>query len=150
MSVNYHADRHRDSSSIQPPTGTIGLSAPIPVFYRMQGEVQKAQADYNTQSLMQAQATAQVVSDVETAYAAFSTSKLLVERMEGTCCSSRAEGRRRDITERQFVGGTATLMDYLDAQRTYIATNIEYLQDLTAYWTAVYQLEQAVGSDLRQ
>ena len=41
-------------------------------------------------------------------------------------------------------------MDFLDAQRTYIATNVEYLQDLTNYWTAVFQLEQAVGMELRQ
>jgi cobalt-zinc-cadmium efflux system outer membrane protein len=40
-------------------------------------------------------------------------------------------------------------MDYLDAQRTYIATNVEYLQDLTNYWTAVFQVEQAVGTELR-
>ena len=26
----------------------------------------------------------------------------------------------------------------------------EYLQDLTSYWTSVFQLEQAVGTDLRK
>jgi outer membrane protein TolC len=38
----------------------------------------------------------------------------------------------------------------LDATRTFIATQSEYLQDLTNYWNAVYQLEQAVGMELRQ
>ena len=136
------------SSAIQPPTLSFGLSAPLPVFYQMQGDIRKAQADYNTQALTQAQTTAQVVSDVETAYAAFGTSKLLVERMEGTFLEQAKLAK--DITERQFHGGTATLMDFLDAYRTYVATNLEYLQDLTNYWTAVFQLEQAVGSDLRQ
>jgi len=136
------------NSAIQPPTFGVGLSAPLPVFYQMQGEVRKAEASYNTQSLMQGQTTAQVVSDVEAAYAAFAGSKVLVERMEGT--ELEQAKLARDITERQFHGGTATLMDFLDAQRTYISTNIEYLQDLTAYWTAVFQLEQAVGSDLRK
>ena len=46
--------------------------------------------------------------------------------------------------------GAATLMDFLDAERTYIATNVEYFQDLTAYWTAIFQLEQAVGVELRK
>jgi cobalt-zinc-cadmium efflux system outer membrane protein len=41
-------------------------------------------------------------------------------------------------------------MDFLDAQRTYIATNIEYLQDLSNYWTAVFQMEQAVGMELHR
>jgi cobalt-zinc-cadmium efflux system outer membrane protein len=42
-----------------------------------------------------------------------------------------------------------TVTDYLDALRTYIATKLEYFGDLTTYWTAVYELEQAVGVDLR-
>jgi outer membrane protein TolC len=41
-------------------------------------------------------------------------------------------------------------MDYLDAQRTFIAANLEYIQDLTAYWTAVAQLEAAVGMEFRK
>jgi cobalt-zinc-cadmium efflux system outer membrane protein len=147
LSLNY-TQTGTGGSAIQPPSLSVGLSAPLPVFYQLEGEVRKAQATYNTQSLTQAQTTAQVVSDVETAYAAFAGSKLLVERMEGTLLEQAKVAR--DITKRQFDGGTATLMDFLDAQRTYIATNIEYLQDLTNYWTAVYQLEQAVGSDLRK
>jgi cobalt-zinc-cadmium efflux system outer membrane protein len=147
VSLNY-TQTGTSGSAIQPPTLSVGLSAPIPVFYQLQGDIKKAQAAYNTQTLTQAQTTAQVVSDVETAYAAFGGSKLLVERMERTELEQAKIAR--DITKRQFEGGTATLMDFLDAQRTYIATNLEYLQDLTAYWTSVYQLEQAVGSDLRK
>jgi cobalt-zinc-cadmium efflux system outer membrane protein len=146
FSVNYN-QTGTGSQSIQPPTLTFGLSAPIPILYQQQGEVRQAEANYNTQALSQAQATAQVVSDVETAYAAFAASKVLVERMEGAELSSARTAR--DITERQFKGGTATLMDFLDAQRTYIATNLEYLQDLTSYWTAVFQLEPAIGGRLR-
>jgi cobalt-zinc-cadmium efflux system outer membrane protein len=147
LSVNY-TQTGTGSLSIQPPTLSVGLSAPLPVFYQQQGEIRKAEASYNTQSLMQAQTTALVLSDVESAYAAFAGSKLLVERMEGT----QLEQARlaRDITQRQFIGGTATLMDYLDATRTFIATNLEYFQDLTNYWNAVFQLEQAVGGELRK
>jgi cobalt-zinc-cadmium efflux system outer membrane protein len=54
----------------------------------------------------------------------------------------------RDITRLQFEKGAASLTDFLDAQRTYIATNVEYFGDLTTYWTAVFQLEQAVGMEL--
>jgi outer membrane protein, heavy metal efflux system len=147
LSVDYN-QTGTGNSAIQPPTLSVGLSAPLPLFYQMQGEVRKAEAQYKTQTLTQAQTTAQVVSDVETAYAAFAGSKLLVERMEATLLEQAKIAR--DITQKQFYGGTATLMDFLDAQRTYIATNLEYLQDLTAYWTAVYQLEQAVGEELRK
>jgi cobalt-zinc-cadmium efflux system outer membrane protein len=147
VSLNYN-QTGTGGQSIQPPTLTVGLTAPIPILYQAQGEIRQAEANYNTQTLTQAQTTAQVVNDVEAAYAAFAGSKLLVERMEGAELNSAKLAR--DITQRQFAGGTATLMDFLDAQRTYIATNLEYLQNLTNYWTAVFQLEQAVGADLRQ
>ena len=134
-------------SAIQPPTLSFGLTGNLPIFYQQQGEVRKAEADFDTQALTEAKMTAQVVNDVETAYAQFGSSRKLVERMEGSLLERARTAR--DITKRQFEGGTATLIDFLDAQRTYIATNLEYLQDLTGYWTAVYALEQAVGTELR-
>ena len=121
---------------------------PLPLFYQQQGEIRRAEADYNTQSLQQAKLTAQVVSDVETAYASLSTTRRLVERMESILLDRARTAK--DITQRQFQGGTANLIDFLDAQRTFIATNLEYLQDLTNYWTAVFALEQAVGVELRK
>ena len=130
----------------QPPELTVSVSAPIPIFYQQQGEIRKAEANYDTQSLLHAKTTAQVVNDVSSAVAAFETSRALVERMEGTLRPSAERGFQ--ITRLQYDKGAATLMDFLDAQRTYIATSVEYLQDLTNYWTAVFQLEQAVGREL--
>jgi cobalt-zinc-cadmium efflux system outer membrane protein len=54
-----------------------------------------------------------------------------------------------DIVATQYDKGAANLTDYLDALRTYISTKNEYFSDLTSYWTAVFQLEAAVGKDLR-
>ncbi len=56
----------------------------------------------------------------------------------------------RDVTQAQYQAGAAYLTDYLDAERTFVAVNQSYLQALTAYWTAVFQLEQAVGANLRE
>jgi cobalt-zinc-cadmium efflux system outer membrane protein len=57
--------------------------------------------------------------------------------------------RARDLVQLQYQKGAASLLEYLDAQRTYIANNVEYLQELANYWIAVYQLEAAVGMDMR-
>ncbi len=134
------------ATAIQPPTLSFVLSAPIPVFYQQQGEIKQAEANYDTQALQQAKVTAQVVSDVGTAETAFVNSRSMVERMEKQL--RPAAERALQITRLQYDKGAATLMDFLDAQRTYIATNVEYLQDLANYWTAVYQLEEAVGTEL--
>lgn len=136
-----------DQSAIQPPTISFNISAPIPIFYQQQGEIRKAEANYDTQSIEQAKTTAQVASDVGSAVAAYETSRSMVERMEKQL--KPAAERAFSITRLQYDKGAATLMDFLDAQRTYIATNVEYLQDLANYWTAVYQVEEAVGMELR-
>ena len=135
-------------SAIQPPTLGVGISAPIPLFYQQQGEIRRAEADATSQGLQLGKLEAQVVSDVEAAVATYTTSRKLVERMESGLLE-RAR-KARDITKLQFDAGAAPLMDYLDAQRTFIAANLEYIQDLTAYWTAVAQLEAAVGMEFRK
>ncbi|HEV3189236.1 MAG TPA: TolC family protein [Polyangiaceae bacterium] len=132
---------------LQTPTITFALSAPVPIFYQLQGELRQAEAQYDTNSLQQAKTTAQVVSDVSSGYAAYEGARRMVERMEagGLLQSARTA---RDITRLQYEKGAASLTDFLDAQRTYIATNVEYFGDLTNYWTAVFQLEEAVGMEL--
>ncbi len=136
-----------NGGALSPPTITFGISAPLPIFYQLQGERRQAQAQYDTNSLTQAKATAEVVSDVASAYSVYVTSRRLVQRMElGGLLSSAKTAR--DITRLQYEKGAASLTDFLDAQRTYIATNVEYFADLTNYWTAVFQLEQAVGVEL--
>ncbi len=132
---------------------TFSLSAPIPVFYNLSGEQRQAQAQYDTNALQQAKATAQVMNDVANSFAAFEASRRQVERMEGP---RRAGGGLLqsakgafEIVATQYEKGAASLTDYLDALRTYIATKNEYFNDLTSYWTAVFQLEAAVARDLR-
>jgi cobalt-zinc-cadmium efflux system outer membrane protein len=140
------------NTPIQGPTLSVSLSGPIPVFYTLAGEERQALARYDTSSLLEAKAAAVVVSDVTTAFAAFTASQRLVERMEG----ARRDGGGLlqsargafEITATQYDKGAASLTDYLDALRTYIATKNEYFDTLANYWTAVFQLESAVASEL--
>ena len=138
---------------VGPQVLTFSLSAPIPVFYGLEGEQRQAEALHATTSLQHAKATAQVVSDVSTGVAAFVAARKLVERMEGP----RRDGGGLlqsargafEIVATQYEKGGASLTDYLDALRTYIATRNEYLGDLANYWTAVYQVEAAIAKDLQ-
>ncbi len=134
------------------PMLTMSLSAPLPVFYQLQGEERQAQAQREIAALQQAKNAAQVASDVATGYAALDASMKLVERMEGP---RRADGGLLEsakgafeIAAAQYDKGVASLTDYLDALRTYIATKNEYIGDLASYWTSVFQLEAATGREL--
>ena len=122
--------------------------ANLPVFYHQEGEIRRARADLAKQALLQAKAINQVASDVDSAFASFTANRELVERMEGTLVGRATMAR--DVVEKQYRGGTIKLTDFLDAERTYIATRSEYLTDLGGYWTALFALEQAVGTELRQ
>ena len=146
LSLQY-AQQGAGESAVTPPTYTLGLSLPLPLFYQQQGEVAKAEADRRTQWLQEARLEAQVAADVGNAHASFTAAQRMVERME-TRLLDRAR-LARDLVQIQYRKGAASLLDYLDAERTYIAVQVEYLADLTAYWTALFQLEQAVGASLR-
>lgn len=144
------------NAALQTPMFTFGVSMPLPVFYQLQGEQKQAEAQVDTNSLQHAMTVKQVVSDVDTAYAAFVGAQKLVTRMEKGEPGSRVrpilESAKTalDITRLQYEKGAASLSDFLLALQTYIATKVEYFGDLTSYWTAVYQLEEALAVEVHR
>ena len=54
--------------------------------------------------------------------------------------------KNRDISEYAYRRGAASLLDFLDAERSYRATQLAYRQALAAYLLALEQLRQAVGT----
>ncbi len=147
LSLQYTQQGNGGAGSITPPTFTLGLATPLPIFYQQQGEVQKAEADYRTQLLQYAKLESQVVSDVENAHAAFVASQRLATRMDGRLLESAK--RARDLVSIQYEKGAASLLEFLDAQRTYISIALERLQIVGNYWNSVFKLEQAVGKEFR-
>jgi cobalt-zinc-cadmium efflux system outer membrane protein len=147
LSLNY-AQQGSGDAAITPPTLTFGVSLPLPILYQSQGEIARARADFQTAALQTSKTEAQVVSDVENAYAAFSTARKRVERMESGGLLEMAR-KAKDLTAVQYQKGASSLLEVLDAQRTFIATNQEYLQDLTDFTNALFSLEQAIGTELR-
>ena len=146
LSATYTANGS-GNTNISPPNLTIGLSFTLPVFYLQRGEIAKAEADLFTQRVLREKAEAAIVSDVETAWAQLSAAQQLVARMERGLLD-RAQ-KARDIVQVQYEKGAASLLDLLNAQRTYSATRAEYAQALASYWTAVALLEQATATEFR-
>jgi cobalt-zinc-cadmium efflux system outer membrane protein len=147
LSLGYSANGAGDSN-VSPPNATIGLSFALPAFYLQGGEIAKAEADLAAQKALRQKARAQVVADVETAFALFGSTRGLVERMRSALLE-RAQ-RARDLVQVQYEKGASSLLDLLNAQRTYAAVRGEYAADLAAYWGAVAQLEQATAMELRR
>lgn len=144
-SLSYSAEG-RGQSALAPPTVTLGIAAGVPLFYRNRGEIARATADLRAQELTRTKVEAQIAADVSAALAAFESAKSRTARMDQSLLSRAA--RARDLVRLQYEKGAASLFEFLDAQRTWLATQSEYLQTINDYWTAVFQLEQATGTEL--
>ncbi|HWN16078.1 MAG TPA: TolC family protein, partial [Candidatus Dormibacteraeota bacterium] len=58
--------------------------------------------------------------------------------------------RTREVVEYAYRRGGQSLLDFLDAQRTYRETALAHLQAVGTYLVAIYQLEADVGAPLDQ
>jgi len=126
--------------------GIALASISIPLFNRNQGEIARARAEQLRADFLTEAARNQVLQDVETAYASFESSRERVRLFEQTCLAQAKESL--DIQEFSFRNGAASIVDFLDAERTYRATQLAYRQQLAAYWTNLAQLEAAVRAPL--
>jgi len=130
-------------SALQPPTVTVGIQLPVPIFYRQAGEIAKAEADLRAQRTSHLKLRAQVLVDVQSARAAVEANRRLVERMRSRML---ARARRvRDLVQVQYEKGAASLLELLDAQRTWAQTRSDYFKDLRDLWLSVFQLDAAIG-----
>jgi outer membrane protein, heavy metal efflux system len=141
-----YAQEGRGQQAIQPPTATLGISATLPLLYQNAGEVAKAEAALRAQQIALAKLDAQITRDVTSAFVAYTSAASRIQRMESQLLD-RAR-RARDLVDYQYKKGAASLLELLEAQRTYVATNAEYYQDMGDYWNALYALEEAVGAEL--
>jgi len=124
-----------------------GVSFNLPILYQQQGEIRRAEADFANAQIQARRADAQIAADVSLAWAQLRAARTQVERMTGG--ELDAATRQRDILQKKFDAGAADLNDFLDAQRTYLAVQLNYLQLVASFWNAVFALERATGTDLR-
>ncbi len=123
---------------------SVYASIPLPIFNRNQGEIARTKAVIAQTQEQQKAANNQVMTDVRDAYENLQTSDKIV----GLYLSGyldRAQ-KDRDISEYAYQRGAVSLLDFLDAERSYRATQLAYRQALASWLLAVEQLREAVGS----
>ena len=86
---------------------------------------------------------AQALIDVQQASAAVEANRRLVQRLR-TRLLGRAR-RVRDLVQVQYEKGAASLLELLDAQRTWAQVHADYLRDVRDFWLSVFRLDAAVG-----
>jgi len=120
------------------------VSLPLPIFDRNQGEIARTRYAMGAAQETAYAASDTVLTDVNSAYAAFSGNQEVVNLYTGGYLKQAKDSR--DISEYAYHRGAASLLDFLDAERSYRATQLAYRQALASYLIAVEQLKEAVGS----
>ena len=128
----------------------IGFSVQIPlrIFDRNQGEKLRTKLDIDKNAQLLELQRAQVFSDVDSAYAMVESNVALLQPYKERYL--KIADRVRDTISFSYQHGAASLLDFLDAQKEYRDTQLNYLNLVGSYLTAASQLNQAVGREVLQ
>jgi len=121
-----------------------GISFPIRVFDRNQGEILRTSSEAKRVEAAYLGTVAQARSEIDTAFGAMLTERQKVITLRDSYVPKAQQAR--NIVEFAYRRGGINLLDFLDAERTFRETSLEYLRSLGNYWATLYQLELAVGT----
>jgi cobalt-zinc-cadmium efflux system outer membrane protein len=124
--------------------GSVFFSIPLAIFDHNQGEIARTNSTISQAQENQAAALEGVMTDVTAAYENLRTNDEVVNLYSSGYLKQAEDSR--DIAQYAYQRGAASLLDFLDAERSYRATELAYRQALAAQMQAVEQLRQAVGT----
>jgi cobalt-zinc-cadmium efflux system outer membrane protein len=124
----------------------VGASFDLPVHDRNQGNIARSEVLVRQASESQLAAQYLVITDVINAYEAWRTNDKVVALYESGYLDQARQSL--DISRYVYQRGAGSLLDLLDAERTYRDTELGYRQALSAYMTSAHQLNLAVGKQV--
>lgn len=133
------------TSAIQPPTLSVSLAAPIPLFYQNQGQIDRALADASARSVERQRLDMQIASAVKTSLAQVASAWGQAQNAEERLARAR---RALEMVRLQYQEGSTSLVDLLEATRSATDAEDNFLEARESVWTQVFQLEYDAGREL--
>ncbi len=124
----------------------IGVSIPLRIFDRNQGEKQKTRIDITRNERLSDATRTQVFGDGDSAYATLMSTVALLQPYKATYLAQST--RVRDTVQFSFQRGGAALLDFLQAQQDYRSVQVTYVNLVAAYLNAAAQLNLATGQEV--
>ncbi|MDD5034457.1 MAG: TolC family protein [Methylococcaceae bacterium] len=137
----------RDPGNYYTNTGAIGISVPLPIFYRQEGEIAKAGVAMSNAELSLRQAEQSVRADMIKALSAWKSADAIARRFEQSVVG-RIE-KMRSAQEFAYQKGAAGLLDLIDAERNYKAMMLDYYTALANRSNAWADLLMALGEEAK-
>jgi cobalt-zinc-cadmium efflux system outer membrane protein len=125
-------------------TASIFANFELPFFNRNQGEIARTNYALTQAKEQEQSASDTVLSDVGNAYEAVKSNDEVVQLYASGYLKQAQDSR--DISEYAYKRGAASLLDFLDAERSYRSTQLAYRQALASYMTALEELKEAMGT----
>src|SRR5271169_1330104 len=125
-------------------TASLFANFELPIFNRNQGEIARTGYALPQAQELKQSASETVLSDVANAYEAVKSNDEVVQLYMSGYLKQAQDCR--DISEYAYKRGAASLLDYLDAERSYRSVQLAYRQALASYMTALEQLKEAEGT----
>ena len=126
----------------------FSVSIPLRIFDRNQGEKRRTQLDIDRNDRLADATRAQVLSDVDSAYATINSTVALLKPYKDQYLEEASSVR--DTIAFSYQHGAASLLDFLNAQADYRSVQANYLNLVASYLSAASQLNLAVGRDVIQ
>lgn len=126
----------------------VSFSVDLPIHDRNQGEIARSQAAVRQSVETESSTEVAVLTDVVNAFYTYQSSEQIVTLYESGYLSQATESR--DISNYAYQRGAATILDVLDAERSYRTTQLAYRQALATDMIAAEQLNEAVGMQVIQ
>lgn len=122
----------------------MALSFEVPIHDRNQGEIARSQVAVRQALEMEDSARVGVLTDVVNAFYGLKSDDEIVSLYEKGYLDQATSSR--DISNYAYSRGATAILDLLDAERSYRATQLAYRQALAAHMTAIQQVNLVVGS----
>jgi cobalt-zinc-cadmium efflux system outer membrane protein len=137
-----------DGGRFLPVEAYVGVSVNIPlrIFDRNQGEKARTEVEIGRNQKLVEAARTQVFSEVDSAYATLDGTLTLLRPYRTTYLN---EARNvRETVSFAYQRGAASLLEYLDAQKSYRDVRLNYLNLVGSYLNAANQLNLVTGREV--
>ena len=124
----------------------VGVTIPLRIFDRNQGEKARTQLDIQRNERLVEANRAQVFSDVDSAYATLQSNLILLRPYKTRYLQQAA--RVRETISFSYQHGGASLLDFLQAQQDYRSIQLSYLNLVGSFLSAANQMNFAVGREV--
>lgn len=150
-------ERSRASGEVTPYVGykrvgvdntvLAGVTVPLPFGNRNQSGIARAEAEQKLKETNLRFARNRALAEVEVAFRAYETAREQVRAYEAGLLRQADESR--EIQFGAYQEGAAELNTLIEAQKTRTEIRANYYRAIFDYYTSIFQLELATGSDIK-